>query len=326
VDTSVTGTSRHFQLEAVAGGVYAAIASAGGGAMSNAAIVDLGESTLIFDTFFTPQAAADLRAVAEQLTGRPVRYVLNSHFHGDHVQGNQAFPGADILATRRTRELIAERTAPTIASHQEDPQRITDDLRQQEEAIEREADLVRRRQRELSLATDREYAAALPGLSVPLPVVTFDSRVELHGTTRRAEFITLGGGHTPSDAFLYLPEDQLIITGDLLFVRSHPWMGHGHPEEWLAILERLESLPAQTLVPGHGPLGTLADCARVRRYIADITELARGALRAGKTPDDMAALPIPAAYAEWDSPEVFGWNMRFLRDYLSETTEQPEES
>src|SRR5260370_34145596 len=84
--------SRHFQLERVANGVYAAIARADGGAVGNAGIVDLGETTLVFDTFQTPQAARDLLAAAERLLGRPVSFVANSHWHGGHMPVSAIFP------------------------------------------------------------------------------------------------------------------------------------------------------------------------------------------------------------------------------------------
>src|SRR4051812_36311615 len=100
--------SEHFTLQAVAEGVWAAIARLdGGAAVGNTAIVDLGDRTLVFDTCWTPTAARDLRAAAETLTGRSVTYTINSHRHGDHVLGNQVFADTVLVATERTREGIA---------------------------------------------------------------------------------------------------------------------------------------------------------------------------------------------------------------------------
>ena len=84
-------TSEHFKLDRIAEGVYVAIAIEGGLARCNAGIVDLGDQTLLFDTFMTPQAAQDLRAAAEGLTGRPVTYVINSHAHSDHWPAKSRF-------------------------------------------------------------------------------------------------------------------------------------------------------------------------------------------------------------------------------------------
>lgn len=105
--------SRHFHLERLAEGVYAAMAIDGAGAMCNAGIVDLGDRTLIFDTFWTPEAGQDLRAAAEHLTGHAITYVINSHYNADHIHGNQVFSTeTTIISTSRTRELIVERGTP----------------------------------------------------------------------------------------------------------------------------------------------------------------------------------------------------------------------
>src|SRR5512136_1696501 len=96
--------SRHFRLEQLAEGVYAAIHRQGGGAIGNAGIVDLGDRTLVYDTFIAPRPAEDLKAAAEALTGRPVDTVIDSHWHSDHVWGNQVFgQDTDILSTEKTR-------------------------------------------------------------------------------------------------------------------------------------------------------------------------------------------------------------------------------
>src|SRR5262245_38140420 len=102
-------TSPHFTLERLADGVFAAVAVPGTGSARNAGIIDLGGTTLIFDTFLTLRAARDLRAAAGQLTGHAAAYVINSHYNGDHIHGNQVFPEATIVATEGTRELIATR-------------------------------------------------------------------------------------------------------------------------------------------------------------------------------------------------------------------------
>jgi cyclase len=112
--------SKHFRLEQLADGVYAAIHIGGGAAIGNAGIIDLGGRTLIFDAFFTPQAAADLRTAAEEITGRPVDMVVDSHYHNDHIWGNQAFSQhTDIISTAKTRQLIATQGIDVLASFKE---------------------------------------------------------------------------------------------------------------------------------------------------------------------------------------------------------------
>ncbi len=90
----------HFFSQALTDQVYAALAQDGGAAISNAGVIDLGGLTVIFDTFLTLQAARDLRSFAEKATGRSPQIVINSHFHNDHIWGNQVFlPEAQFVST-----------------------------------------------------------------------------------------------------------------------------------------------------------------------------------------------------------------------------------
>ena len=309
--------SQHFQLERVADGIYAAVARADGGAVGNAGIVDLGETTLVFDTFQTPQAARDLLAAAGRLLGRPVSFVVNSHWHGDHVHGNAIFPaGAPVLATATTRELMATLAEDELRDDRAD---IATFLRSLEEQLAQAADGTARAHLAERLAANREYAEALPNLRLRLPEVTFDERLSIHGARRMAELLCYGGGHTGSDTILYLPEDRLAFMGDLLFVGTHPWLPDGSPQEWNRILELARQLDIQTAVPGHGVLGTRDDFTPVQRYITDLTQLALQVARSGGSADDAARCPLPTAYAAWTMPHFFAPNMRFLFAHLSTT-------
>ncbi len=289
--------SKHFQLHELADGVYAAIAIEGTGSGSNAGIINLGDRTLIFDTFTTPQAADDLRRAAEHLTGRPVSLVINSHWHADHIQGNQAFaPETTIVATRRTRELMATSGAETLASYK---QTAADTLQQLQAELQQAQDEQQRAALTVQLGEAAEMAACAPTLTLRLPDQTFDERLVIQGTRRTAELLTYGGGHTESDAFLLLPDDRLIFTGDLLFVKSHLWIGDGDPVTWRQIVARMKTLDTSVCVPGHGPIGTPADYDIETRYLEQVEQMVRNALQQGLSPEQAAAIPIPAAYADW---------------------------
>ncbi len=107
--------SKHFQIERLTNGVYAAIASEQGYASCNAGIVDIGDRTIIFDTFLTPEAARDLLKIAERLTSNRITHVINSHEHNDHIRGNQVFSSdIDIVSTAVTREAIARNEPQNI--------------------------------------------------------------------------------------------------------------------------------------------------------------------------------------------------------------------
>ncbi|HLV99301.1 MAG TPA: MBL fold metallo-hydrolase [Ktedonobacterales bacterium] len=311
-------TSKHFRLEPVLDGVYAAIGIPGTGSGSNAGIIDLGGQTLVFDTFLTPQAGDDLRAAAERLTGRPVSYVINSHWHADHIHGNQAFaPDTPILATSRTRELIAEKGPGAVDEFKQ----VQAELQAQEEELAREEDEQKRAALALKIGESREIAACTHRLALRLPSQTFDTKVTLHGSRRAAELLTYGGGHTASDAFLLLRDEKLAFMGDLLFVQSHLWLGHGSPAEWLRILRQVAEIDLTTAVPGHGPVGTPADFPAAARYIETMQQLVGDAIASGASLEAAQATPVPAAYASWDWSEGFGYNIEFLYKSLSQSAD-----
>lgn len=302
--------SRHFQLEQLAEGVYAAISIDGTGSMSNAGVIDLGETTLIFDTFATSQAAQDLRNAAEQLIRKPIGYVVNSHKHGDHVWGNQVFrPDAEIIATRRTREELLKRAG---VSREEMLADVEDEIREMEAKFAEERDPDKRRSQAIEIATRREILTAIPTFERTMPTLTFEQQLTLYGSKRTVEVITYGGGHTESDAFVYLPDDQIVFMGDLLFVRSHPWIGDGDPGEWERILQRIEQLSFSIAVPGHGPLGGKADLEFNRHYVTCIVALAQECIAGELSLEEARGKKMAAPFESWEGAEVFDWNMEFL--------------
>lgn len=296
-------TSPHYHFQELAEGVYAAHAAETGAARSNAGIVDLGDQTVVFDTGMTPQSARDLRAAAEQLTGRAVGLVVNSHYHNDHIRGNMAFaPETPIIATPQTRALIAERIPPAVEQHRQTGAARVGVLEKQLAAVTEDD---RRRKIAYELNSLRGIVASLPELRLRLPTLTFERKLTLHGTGRAAQFLTFGGGHSPSDSILYLPAEQIAFVADLVFVQRHPWLGDGDPVGWVRILSEIEALGVQRVVPGHGPVGGVEDLALMRRYITEFTALAQ--IGQGR----VSHLPAPFE-AWWDPGNFFDLNMQFL--------------
>lgn len=309
---SALPTSRHFRLEQLGEGVYLAIATPGTGTMGNAGIVDLGGQTLIFDTMLTAQAARDLRSAAETLTGRAPRYVVNSHFHADHTIGNSVFDDATIIATTPTTSLISEHNDALINMLRERGAEL--DAQARAEATAASDPAVRRDMEEQNddfLALMREA----PETHTRLPDITFASRLTIHGATREAQLITWGGGHTPSDAVLYLPVERTLFAGDLIFYRCHASLNYGDPAEWLRILGEMERLDIATLAPGHGSVASREAIAEQRAYLDALLALALQAVEAEKSRDEAAATPIPADYRDYGFASGFAENMRVLSDY-----------
>jgi glyoxylase-like metal-dependent hydrolase (beta-lactamase superfamily II) len=110
-------STSNFSVIKLADGVYACINKPGGKAIGNSGIVDNGETTIVFDTFLSPDAAEELIRMVEQMKLSSIRYVINSHFDNDHVRGSQCFSSdVKILTTERTAELIREEEPKAIAA------------------------------------------------------------------------------------------------------------------------------------------------------------------------------------------------------------------
>ena len=181
-----------WRVQELAGGVFAVLHEPGAPLFANAGLVDLGDTTLLFDTGMTPAGARALCALAVELTGRAPSLVVNSHYHNDHVWGNCAVPAsAQILATGQTRKLIQSAEAGEFAAIRdaapEKRERLAGRL-----AGERSA--AKRTELQWRLNYYEAICAALPELALRLPVVTFEQSVTFFGTRRSVELLTLGGG------------------------------------------------------------------------------------------------------------------------------------
>jgi glyoxylase-like metal-dependent hydrolase (beta-lactamase superfamily II) len=306
--------SQHFTYHELAEGVWAAIVIPTGLAASNSGIVDLGDRTLIFDATLSPVSAAELRNMAEGLTGRLVTCVLTSHADADHVFGNAAFaPETKIYATTRTYEVMAEKTPSDIVEFKKKWSGLQ---KQWAETVKVTNDEAERLDLEDGLRFVQKLIATFPQLELRLPDHTITDRLEFKGSKCTAEFITFGGGHTDSDAFLYLPAERIIFTGDLLVTKNHPGMASSHPHEWLDILAKIKALDPLHIVPGHGELGTLADVEMIEQYINTLLRMAGQNLREGGAAESAAALQPPTFTEGWDNAEGFELNMKFLQELL----------
>jgi cyclase len=311
--------SKHFRLNHVAEGVFAAISVPGTGSLGNAAIIDLGDTTLVVDTFTTIQAAEDLKEAAIHLTGNPVSYVINTHWHSDHTSGNQVFtPKAHIISTSTTREIMATYGKNRLAQQLLNPEPTYKAIDEVEEKIQQETNEKLKKEMQWENASDREYMKILPNLVYTLPTITFDHQMSIHGSGRTVQLITYGGGHTQSDAFVYLPEEKIAVMGDLVLSKHHPVMINGNPKEWLNILERIELLGVETIVPGHGEVCSMKELHEVKGYINDIVTLVEETVQSKNCIDDIL---VPKAYQDWYFTTYFKTNLKKVYDLITKSPE-----
>lgn len=316
--TASIPASQHFTLHELAGGVFAAVATELGFAISNAGIVDLGDRTLVFDAFLTPVAAQDLRQAAERLTGRPVSHVIYSHYHNDHIRGAQVFlPQAEIISTARTRSLVQTAGLDELCWDQENALTRLAAMKSELAAATTSEE---RRQAAIWAAYFQAISESLPDLQTQLPNLTFESEMVINGTARQARLVALGRGHTEDDAVLYLPGEGIAFLSDLLFTGFHPYLADGDPTAWVDCLRRIARLDLHTFIPGHGRVGERSDLRLMIDYIETLQDMAAQVVASGGTADQAAALPIPQAFASWQFPRFFAANMRFLWNMLAQNT------
>ena len=297
--------SRHFTVQRLGDGVYAAIASDGGWAICNAGAVDLGDRVLVFDTFVNQHAAEEFKGMIARLIGKPISHVMNSHYHSDHVKGNQVFDGASIVATTKTVEVMAQ----AKKRYDSESETIRRDVQQDLDshlAHPEDPDTM------LFEGYDRGHLDGLPTLRYTLPNVTFDDRMTFQGPKRTAEAITYGGGHTVSDSLLYLPDDRIAFMGDLLFVDCHLYIADGNPKELFRIFDRVQGLDAKVLVPGHGPVGSAKDIGENRRYVEELQRTAREVRDSGGGLDQALSKPVGAPFEKWKWRAFRRDNLEFL--------------
>jgi len=309
----VSFQSDHFTLSQMAEGVYAAIAKNGGAAIANAGIIDLGNRTLIYDTFLTPQAARDLLAAAQKITGREPELIINSHYHNDHIWGNQVFsPRANIISTTKTFHLIQTEGREEIKwANNSSAARLEQARKQFESAVDER----RRQDALLWIGYWQALVDNMPDLQVRLPDITFDERLTIRGSARTVELIPFDGAHTGSDAILYLPEEQIVFATDLLFVNCHPFLAEGDVHKLQSALQKLLSIKADIYVPGHGPLGTADDIQSNIKYISTCQEMANKLAEKEKTdPEQLAQLGIPDEFSNWELSNFFTMNIGSLAE------------
>lgn len=304
-----------FTIKKMTEGVYAAIAIPGNGAWSNAGFVDLGTEILVFDAFNTPSAARQLKKQAEKLTGKQVKYLVNSHFHGDHVFGNQVFKEQIIISTAETRTLIKEKNAMgDLEQEMKETKQYLADLAHQISIAESETI-------QKSLTTQFQEMSKLledlPLLELVVPNVTFKDALKIYGTERDVELHCFGGGHTPSDSFLYVPREKAAFMGDLVTEDLH--LPIYNPDAFVAVLEKIMTMDIETLLPGHGEVGGLDKVDTMVDYLTMVSEAGKHAQQSGISLNEfLSGFNTPAKYANWKGMQGIKRNLTLVYQFYAD--------
>ena len=228
--------------------------------MSNAMVL-VGEfDTLVVDSHVTPSAARTLLDSLPVITDKPVRYLVNSHYHFDHAHGNQSFPpGIEIIGHEFTRAKLSGTLGSvldesTFRSFSDPVPSLVATLGEQ---IASESDLAKKAELQERLRVQTDYMNAIDEVVPTPPNITLADKMTLFQVvpegSREIQLLHFGRAHTGGDVVIYLPSEKVVFTGDMM-LPGLAYMGDGHVDEWPDALEGLKGLDFDIWLPGHGPV------------------------------------------------------------------------
>lgn len=287
--TNAPVVSGAHRFEKITDGIYYATASGTMQVGANSPIFVNDNETLIIDSETSPTAGRALVQDIKVLTDKPVKYVIDSHFHYDHLFGNQIFGsdvqiiGHDHTALRLKANTLEQYTFLTsirpIAGR-------VDALRQR---IAQEKDPQQKAALERQVQNSLAYQEQVKEVKQTPPNVTFDNTLTLTRGGREFRLMYLGRGHTDTDVVTYLPKERLVATGDLM-ESVISYMGDSYPDEWIATLDKLKALDFDTVMPGHGvPFKGKERITAFQDYLRDLIAQTNTLKRQGLSAEDAAA-------------------------------------
>jgi len=283
-----------FELIKVADGVYAAIAKPGGLASGNAGFVIGDDGVLIFDTFFTPAALNELIEVIEAQTKLPIKFAVNSHYHLDHTGGNQVLRarGVPIIAHDNLMQWQTVKNKRFLPAAAELEKRRADAAKQLAETPADQTDKRTQLERQI------RRLEAMMTINLTNPSVTFGSGVvELYLGKRKVVLATMPG-HTGGDVFAYVPDANVVFTGDLGWSRTLPNLVDATVNDWIPTLDKLlAQYGTAKFVPGHGSVATSVEIKDFRDYLDDLRSRVKQGIAEGLTLDQAKEkLKLPEKY------------------------------
>jgi cyclase len=277
-DPTPTPRKLPFEFKRVGPNIWAAIDDSQGDSGANAGFVIGDSGVVVIDTFENEAAARALLAQIQAITRLPIKFVVNTHYHIDHVAGNRVFSdaGALIVAHRNVGEWI----------NSENPKFFGDKIKPQE----------------------RAFVEHLLG-----PDVAYDSELSLLLGKRRID-VEFFAGHTGGDSIVSISDAGVVFCGDLFWRKTLPNLIDATTTAWLQTLNEIPAIPshgapkgatahAELFIPGHGGVGNAADIQDFRKYLEFLRAATQKAMDTGKTGDDLVAAVLPQLtqnYGSWD--------------------------
>jgi cyclase len=281
-----TAGSQLFNIEKAAEGIYFAASRSQAIVNCNAAIFVQSQDVLVVDSHSKPSAAASLVAqIQKEITSKPVRYVVNSHFHWDHVQGNSAYRSGggkiDIIASAPTKQLMQQETTKRLKIQlDEDVPKQIEDLktRRSKSTSSQERAILDEQIRQMEA-----YRAEMGKFQVELPTITFEKTYVIKDPAHDLHLEFHGQAHTAGDIVVFCPAKRAVATGDMIH-GGFPYINDGFPRLWPKTIDSVGQLAFDRILPGHGPLHpNKLRMVNMRNYIEELTQRVAEGKKAGLT-------------------------------------------
>jgi len=292
-----------FTLKPLAGNVYALYGRGG-----NVGFYVGPDAVVVVDSQFKDLAPGIVEKI-KSVTDKPIKYLVNTHHHGDHVGGNEVFRHFAVIIAHdnvRTRMLAS-------------PAEILRDFPARVDAARKAGNDQQAKQ----LSEQIDWAKSVKVQEIPAPVLTFDSELRIHVGDERVQVWHTPPAHTDGDAVIYFEKANVLHMGDDFFNKVIPFIDvahggsvKGYPVALDKVIGRVP--PNVTIIPGHGEVTDVAGLKAFRQYIADVLDAARKARAAGTSKDDFVKQVDLAAYKEYS-----GYADRFKANAAAAFDEAP---
>jgi cyclase len=294
-----------YRFQQIVPGVYSAIGTGTLNVGSNSAVIVNQDDVLIVDSHISPESARVMLQEMTAITDKPVRFLINTHFHYDHANGNQVFgPPVDIIGHEFTRRKLTGDIMEKgmFADLLKGMPKQLEDLKARA-AAEQDAAVKARLDQQLRVQT--AFAGHVKEVKPTPPTVTIDDRMTLFRGDREIRLLYLGRGHTGGDLVVYLPKERVLCSGDLL-VNGIANLIDGYVNDWPDALEKLKPIDFVDVIPGHGePFKGKERIDWFQAYLRDLWKQAT-ALHEQKVPAADAARRIDMTAHKTHYPTITG--------------------
>jgi len=301
----------------VAGGLYLIEGLNGG----NVAFLVTDEGVLVVDSGTSPDEGKLIMAEIAKKTDKPVKYLVLTHYHGDHTFGLQAFPAATvIIGQQNTADNVRKLNEPRLRSMME--KEMPDMIAAQKAKVDKlrkkkGKDLKKEEER---LKTLEAEFAELQGLRFVFPAITFDSKLRIALGGETIEVSSPGPAHTDGDSLVFFPGLKAVHMGDLFFNGSLPYIGAeagADTANWITKIKEVSGWDVEKIIPGHGPLADKEALLRQAAYLGDLRQAVQTAITAGQTLEQAKKMaPLPA-WKDLKWQEMFPRNVEAVYNELS---------